>query len=66
MTNIGSNNTILITTKQVLEKIGLGRTKLYYLMESPNFPKPIRFAKNCIRWDLAEIEAWIDANKARR
>lgn len=64
--NMEKNDTILITTKQVLEKIGLGRTKLYYLTESPDFPKPIRFAQNCIRWDLNEIEAWIQANKARR
>lgn len=50
----------LINTKKLLHKISFSRTKLYLLMQTNNFPKPIRLSKNCILWNLAEIDSWVE------
>ncbi|MCT8567701.1 AlpA family phage regulatory protein [Glaesserella parasuis] len=50
-----------------MTKICCKRTKLSSLMnEDSSFPKPIRLSKNHIRWNLAEIDAWISAQEAKR
>ncbi|MDE3983932.1 AlpA family transcriptional regulator [Glaesserella parasuis] len=55
------------STQDVMTKICCKRTKLSSLMnEDSSFPKPIRLSKNHIRWNLAEIDAWISAQEAKR
>ncbi|EFN03020.1 hypothetical protein appser13_8310 [Actinobacillus pleuropneumoniae serovar 13 str. N273] len=36
------------------------------LVKAGKFPQPIRFSQNFIRWDLEEVEAWIEEQKAMR
>jgi len=56
----------LISGKEVTALIGVGRTKLNLLVKANQFPQPIRFSQNFIRWDLEEVNAWIEEQKAMR
>ncbi|QGM80709.1 helix-turn-helix transcriptional regulator [Otariodibacter oris] len=56
----------LITTAELLKFTSFGRTKLNALVKAKQFPQPIRFSQNFIRWDLEEVNAWIEAQKATR
>ena len=56
----------LITGAEVTAMIGFGRTKLNELVRAKQFPQPIRFSQNFVRWDLEEVKAWIEEQKAAR
>lgn len=56
----------LITGKEVTAIVGFGRTKLNLLVGANQFPQPIRFSQNFIRWDLEEVNQWIEEQKASR
>ncbi|OZN49607.1 helix-turn-helix transcriptional regulator [Gallibacterium anatis] len=56
----------LISGKEVTAVVGFGRTKLNELVKANQFPQPIRFSQNFIRWDLDEVNAWIEEQKATR
>lgn len=45
----------LISGKEVCAVVGFGRTKLNELVKANQFPQPIRFSQNFIRWDLEEV-----------
>ncbi|OBW95199.1 helix-turn-helix transcriptional regulator [Gallibacterium salpingitidis] len=60
MINQDLENHTLITKKQVLAHIGLGNTKLTEMVNNNEFPQPIRFSSNCIRWKLSEVLQWIE------
>ncbi|MFU2135890.1 helix-turn-helix transcriptional regulator [Gallibacterium anatis] len=45
----------LISGKEVTAVVGFGRTKLNELVKANQFPQPIRFSQNFIRWDLEEV-----------
>lgn len=56
----------LITGAEVTVMIGFGRTKLNELVRAKQFPQPIRFSQNFVRWDLEEVNQWIEEQKAAR
>lgn len=56
----------LIAGAEVTVMIGFGRTKLNELVKAKQFPQPIRFSQNFVRWDLEEVNAWIEEQKATR
>lgn len=56
----------LIPGNEVIAMVGFGRTKLNLLVKAKQFPQPIRFSQNFIRWDLEEVNAWIEEQKAMR
>ena len=56
----------LITGAEVTVMIGFGRTKLNELVKAKQFPQPLRFSQNFVRWDLEEVNQWIEEQKAAR
>ncbi|MFZ7223463.1 helix-turn-helix transcriptional regulator [Avibacterium gallinarum] len=56
----------LISGKEVCAVVCFGRTKLNELVKANQFPQPIRFSQNFIRWDLDEVNAWIEEQKSAR
>ena len=56
----------LITGAEVTVMIGFGRTKLNELVRAKQFPQPIRFSQNFVRWDLEDVNQWIEEQKAAR
>lgn len=37
----------------------MSNSTLYYLMNTGDFPKPVRLSKRSVAWKRSEIEAWI-------
>ncbi|AOF52572.1 AlpA family transcriptional regulator [Rodentibacter caecimuris] len=56
----------LISKADVLHLVSFGGTKLNELVKAKQFPQPIRFSQNFIRWDLEEVNNWIEEQKAAR
>lgn len=55
----------LLTTQQVCELLGIGRTSLYRLLENGSLAPPLKIGV-CNRWPLSEVRAFIDRAKQAR
>lgn len=56
----------VIRLKGVMERTGLSRSAIYYLMDSsnprrwdPTFPKSFKISKSAVAWLDSEITAWL-------
>ena len=47
--------------KQVIQRTGLPRSTLYYLMGKGEFPKPVKIAARAVAWDSEKVTAWIES-----
>jgi prophage regulatory protein len=54
-----------IRRPEVLKKTGLSATTIYNLEKSGQFPPHFMLTPRCAAWDEAEVDAWLDARKAR-
>ena len=50
----------LLRAADVMDRVGLGRTKLYALIAAGAFPAPVKIGRGS-RWRSDEIAAWIEA-----
>ncbi|CAD5815077.1 AlpA family phage regulatory protein [Escherichia coli] len=57
---------VLISKKQLLEMIPLCERTIYNFEKQGKFPQRIALSSRKVVWDLAEVEAWIDACKHSR
>lgn len=55
----------LITIKEVISQVGMGRTKIYEMLQFEEFPAPIKLGRYS-RWSQLEIQAWIEEQKEKR
>ena len=62
---LGKASPRLIRIKEVIERVGIGRSTIYDWMNprSPRFdstfPKPIKLGSNSIAWLEYDIDSWI-------
>ena len=49
----------LLRRREVEQMVGLSRTSIYRLMDSGDFPHPIRVGPRAVRWRLRDIEQWM-------
>lgn len=49
----------VLKIKEVLLKTSLGKTAIYALIKTSNFPKPISLGVRSVGWIEGEIDAWI-------
>ncbi|WP_133858882.1 AlpA family transcriptional regulator [Comamonas sp. JUb58] len=49
----------VLKIREVLLKTSLGKTAIYALIKTSNFPKPISLGVRSVGWIEAEIDAWI-------
>jgi predicted DNA-binding transcriptional regulator AlpA len=53
----------LISARQVCDRVGISRVTLWHLMNTENFPRPLRLApespKSRLRFRLEEIVTWV-------
>ena len=54
----------LINKKKLLGMIPLSERSIYNLEQKGLFPKRIALTSRNVAWDLAEVEAWIEARKS--
>lgn len=50
----------LLRAAVVMDRCGIGRTKLYALIASGAFPSPVKIGRGS-RWRSDEIDQWIEA-----
>ena len=56
----------LLTRRDVLAKARIGKSQLFALIKSGDFPQPVKFGERNTRWRSDEIDEWIESVSARR
>ncbi|AUV15562.1 helix-turn-helix transcriptional regulator [Aeromonas caviae] len=58
-------NPMLISTSQLSTRLGVSRSTVERLRRNPTacFPKPIHIGPNSVRYDLAEIDQWLESRR---
>ena len=56
--------TTLLRLPKVLSRTGLGRSTLYRLVATGDFPAPIKLTKRSIAWPDSSVEEWIQEKTA--
>lgn len=54
----------LINRKTLLAMIPLAERTIFNMEQRGEFPRRIALTSRNVAWDLAEVEAWIEARKA--
>lgn len=54
----------LLTLAQVSRRVGLGRTKIYGLIQSGEFPRPVKIG-SVSRWATRQVDAWVEQQIAQ-
>ena len=49
--------------EQVSELSGMGRSKIYALMKSGEFPQPERYGKRCSRWRAGTVIDFLNGER---
>jgi predicted DNA-binding transcriptional regulator AlpA len=63
---LSDNHTQLLPPAEALRRLGgFSRAKMYRLIGTPEFPKPIHIGRS-IYFDEAEISAYIESRRAAR
>ena len=51
--------TVILRLPAVRARVGLGKTKLYDLVKSGEFPAPIQLSKRAVGWRSDHIDQWL-------
>lgn len=57
---------ILLRRREVESITGFSRSHLYGLMKLGRFPRPVKLSPGCVRWQVSDIEAWMDEHRAMK
>ena len=60
-TSVGQTYARLLRIKQVQDRAGFSRSKIYDLIANGDFPAPIKMGERVSLWPESEINAWINA-----
>ncbi len=55
----------LCSLREVLTILSVSRSKLYELLESPDFPRPVKIGRRT-HFSEREVQGWISAQLSRR
>lgn len=56
----------LIRLPAVLARVGLKQSRLYELIQSGEFPAPVRLGVRAVAWRESEVSAWIASRPTAR
>ena len=56
----------LLRLPAVLDRVGLGRSRVYELIAEGRFPTPVKLSERAIAWPSDEVDAWITERIATR
>ncbi|PSU27967.1 helix-turn-helix transcriptional regulator [Photobacterium lutimaris] len=48
-----------LNVREVMNRVALGRTSIYKLMECRQFPRPLRMGAKSVNWRVRDVEAWM-------
>lgn len=49
----------ILRLQQVKQVVGLGRTSIYQMMGTGDFPRPVSLGPRAIGWRYGDIRAWL-------
>jgi prophage regulatory protein len=52
------NSLIFLRMRSVMKITGLGRSTIYRLIASKQFPSPVRLTSHAVAWRSTDIDAW--------
>jgi prophage regulatory protein len=55
------SKTRMIRWPEVHDRVGYCRTNIYYLIQSGDFPAPIKLGSRAVGWLESDIEDWINS-----
>lgn len=55
----------LIKLEDVMHQVGIGKTKIYDMIQFEEFPAPVKLGRYS-RWSQIEIQEWIEDQKGKR
>lgn len=61
-----TTNVIAINRKELLSKIPLSDRTIFDMEKRGEFPQRFCLSNRVVAWDLAEVDAWIEARKNAR
>ena len=50
----------------VIDRVGLGSSFIYLLIQRGEFPKPIKIGARAVAWIEPEVDVWIEERLAER
>ena len=56
----------LLRRRQVEEITGMRRSSIYRLMQSGDFPPPVRVGPAAVRWKESDITGWMESRPIAR
>lgn len=56
----------LLRRRQVEEITGMSRSTIYKMMQSGEFPRPVRIGPSAVRWRASDIVAWVESRPVAR
>ncbi len=66
MNQLPMANVVAISRKELLSKIPLSDRTIFDMEKRGEFPQRFCLSNRVVAWDLAEVDAWIEARKSAR
>jgi len=60
------NSIRMLRLVQVLERTGLGKTKIYEMQNLKRFPMSVKVTETSVRWIESEVDAWLEERSRNR
>ena len=58
---LGTPANDLLRMRAVVQRTGLGRSTIYRLMASKQFPLPVRLGSRAVGWRRADLDRWTES-----
>lgn len=49
----------LLSIKQVMAHVGLGKTSIYKRISAGTFPRPVKLSEQCVKWRSQDLAEWM-------
>jgi len=66
MEAVQSNQSRLISQREVMQRVPYGRTTIWKLIKQGRFPQPVKIGGNRVAFVDSEIDDWIEQQIAQR
>ena len=60
----GDVSALLLRIGMVIRVTGLGRSTIYRLVASDEFPPPVRLTRRAVAWRRSDLERWTSARQS--
>ena len=57
--NLDPADVVLLPIQRVISRVGLSRATLYRMVDSGEFPRPVKLSPMRVAWIEAEVNLWI-------